>query len=220
MANAIIEKNVKFNDFPDIEAGILKWPMSVIRIKGEAKDRISSLCTDILNKWREYSDTSAEIYSHTNEIPHNTITPICRRRGTSYEMDLVLRNNRTSQEHPLGIFHPHSEVHHIKKENIGLIEVMGLAVLPSRLKDELELLSKYLLDRSLDITKEHDLLKHKEWYKYLINKYPAIAEDNVDQILKFETGLKFMTVLEHAGVYKRDAKGQSAFIKFIDSINS
>ncbi|MDV3428950.1 MAG: UDP-glucose--hexose-1-phosphate uridylyltransferase [Bacillota bacterium] len=220
MAKAETERSISFKGFPDIEAGIVKWPMSVLRIKGNSKERISKLSDIILSSWREYSDTTAEIHSHTGDTPHNTITPICRRRESSYEMDLVLRNNRTSKEHPLGIFHPHSEVHNIKKENIGLIEVMGLAVLPARLKDELELLSKYLIDKSLDITKEPDLIKHEEWYKYLINKYDNVNRDNVNQILKQEVGSTFMTVLEHAGVYKRNSKGQAAFIRFINSINS
>lgn len=220
MAKAEIERSISFRDFPDIEAGIVKWPMSVIRIKGKNKERISKLSDIILRSWRDYSDTDAEIYSHTGDTPHNTITPICRRRDSMWEMDFVLRNNRTSKEHPLGIFHPHSEVHNIKKENIGLIEVMGLAVLPARLKDELELLSKYLIDKSLDITKEPDLLKHEEWYKYLIKRYDNINRDNVNQILKQEVGNTFMTVLEHSGVYKRNSKGQAAFIRFINSINS
>ena len=220
MALANIENNITFKDFPDIQAGIVKWPMSVIRIKGRDKNRLSALSESILNFWRDYSDESVGIYSITDGTPHNTITPICRRVGLLYEMDLVLRNNRTSKEHPLGIFHPHGEVHNIKKENIGLIEVMGLAVLPARLKDELQLLSKYLSDSSLDITKEKDLLKHADWYKYLINKYDNITGDNVNQILRQEVGSTFMTVLEHAGVFKRDTNGQTAFIKFIDNINS
>lgn len=220
MAKANIEKSITFNGFPDIEAGILKWPMSVIRIRGNKRERVSNLADIILRSWREYSDTAVEIQSHTGDTPHNTITPICRRRGTMYEMDLVLRNNRTSKKHPLGIFHPHSEVHNIKKENIGLIEVMGLAVLPARLKDELELLSKYLINKNLDITREPDLLKHLDWYKYLIKRYDNISTDNVNQILKQEVGNTFMTVLEHAGVYKKDSAGQNAFIKFIKGVNS
>lgn len=219
MAKAPIEYSFKVKDFEDIEAGIVNWPMSVIRIKGEDREKLSSLSYKILESWKKYSDEDADIISSTLDTPHNTITPIGRKREVKYEMDLVLRNNRTSNEHPLGIFHPHNEVHHIKKENIGLIEVMGLAVLPARLKDELELLSKYLILPNLDIEGEIDLEKHKQWYDYLISSYENINKDNVTEILRLEIGKKFMTVLEHAGVYKKDIEGLKSFKKFIEVLN-
>jgi UDPglucose--hexose-1-phosphate uridylyltransferase len=219
MAKAPIEKSFTFNNYPNIEAGIVKWPMSVIRLRSENRQEVSELGSIILDKWRSYSHEEVLILSHTDSTPHNTITPIARRRGNLFELDLVLRNNRTSDEHPLGIFHPHSEVHHIKKENIGLIEVMGLAVLPARLKTELEKLSKYLLESQEDINSQEELKKHIEWFDYLKSKYPNVNEKNVDEILKEEVGKKFMTVLEHAGVFKRDKKGQQAFLRFLNSIN-
>lgn len=217
MAKAPIEKEVTLKNFPEIKAGIVKWPMSVLRIQSKNKEELAEAAGVILKNWRTYSDATVEIYADTDDTPHNTITPIARKRGVFFELDLVMRNNRTSDKHPLGIFHPHAEVHHIKKENIGLIEVMGLAVLPARLKSELNRLGKYLVRIDLTI-KEDDLIKHSEWIHYLREIYTTITEENVFDILKKEVGIKFMTVLEHAGVFKRNIKGQNAFVKFIESI--
>lgn len=219
MAKAPIEKNFEFHRYPDIEAGIVKWPMSVIRLKGENRYEISELAEIILYKWKDYSDEEVHISSYTEDTPHNTITPIARRRRKFFELDLVLRNNRTSEEYPLGIFHPHDDVHHIKKENIGLIEVMGLAVLPARLKYELEKLGHCLINPKQSIDKEESLKKHIDWFNYLKEKYSNINANDVNRILKEEVGKKFMFVLEHAGVFKVDDKGRKAFIRFLESIN-
>lgn len=218
MENAPIEETYNIKGYENVSVGRVKWPMSVIRINSKDKDSLINLADNILCKWREYSDEGVGILSHTNNEPHNTITPIARFRDGNYELDLVLRNNRTSDEHPLGIFHPHSEVHHIKKENIGLIEVMGLAVLPARLKNELEILSKYLLEGKDDISNDEYVKSHATWYKFLIEKYDDINKDNVDNILKYEVGIKFSQVLTHAGVFKRDLIGILAFDKFINSL--
>lgn len=218
MEKAPIEKEVALKNFPEIKAGIVKWPMSVLRVQSKDKEELAEVAGIILKNWRTYSDETVEIYAETNDTPHNTITPIARRRGELFELDLVMRNNRTSDEHPLGIFHPHSEVHHIKKENIGLIEVMGLAVLPARLKSELNRLEKYLIERNLSL--EKDLLKHADWINYLKEIYCSVSNDEVFDILKKEVGIKFMTVLEHAGVFKRTVAGQNAFVEFIHSIKN
>ena len=219
MEKAPIEESFKINGYENINVGRIKWPMSAIRISGENKEELVNLADYILGKWRNYSDETVDILSYTNNEPHNTITPIARFRNGKYELDLVLRNNRTSKEHPLGIFHPHAEVHHIKKENIGLIEVMGLAVLPARLKNELEILSKYLLEGVADISKDEKVAIHSNWYKFLISKYNNnITKENVDEILKHEVGIKFSTVLSHAGVFKRDEQGINAFNKFIKTL--
>lgn len=218
MELAPIEKEYKISGYEDITVGRTKWPMSVIRINGDNKDRLIDLAEHILYSWKKYSDTSVEILHETNCEPHNTITPIARKRDGKYELDLVLRNNRTSDEYPLGIFHPHNEVHHIKKENIGLIEVMGLAVLPARLKEELELLKECLINKIEPISKNDNLAKHNDWYKYLLNKYNDINESNVYDILKKEVGIKFSQVLDNAGVFKRDIIGMCAFDKFIQSL--
>ncbi|MCT4563911.1 MAG: UDP-glucose--hexose-1-phosphate uridylyltransferase [Maledivibacter sp.] len=220
MEKAPLEKNFKFHNYPNIKAGIVKWPMSVIRLRGTNRYEISELGEIILEKWKAYSDEEVHISSHTNDIPHNTITPIARRRERDFELDLVLRNNRVSEEYPLGIFHPHNDVHHIKKENIGLIEVMGLAVLPARLKDELNILSQYLINPGKNIEEEESLKKHIQWFNYLKEKYKDIDKSRVDIILREEVGKKFMSVLEHAGVFKVNDKGRSAFIKFLESINN
>ncbi len=218
MEKASVEKTYSVKGYEDINVGRVKWPMSVIRINGENKERLVSLAEHILNLWREYSDESVEILCKTNDEPHNTITPIARKRNGKYELDLVLRNNRTSDEYPLGIFHPHNEVHHIKKENIGLIEVMGLAVLPARLKEELKLLEDALINRIPDISNDEKIAKHSDWYKYLLSKYYAITEDNAYIILQKEVGIKFLEVLNHAGVFKRNDKGMYAFDKFIATL--
>ncbi|WP_271814258.1 UDP-glucose--hexose-1-phosphate uridylyltransferase [Clostridium beijerinckii] len=216
MEKAPIEKNYSVKNHEDVEIGRVKWPMSVVRLSSNDKDKLLDLADHILTSWRSYSDKSVNILSHTMDEPHNTITPIARKRNNKYELDLVLRNNRTSTEHPLGIFHPHSEVHHIKKENIGLIEVMGLAVLPARLKEELNVLKEYLINRKDNILDDEMVAKHSDWYKYLLEKYSNISQENVDSILKEEVGFKFLEVLCHSGVFKRNEKGFAAFDKFIN----
>lgn len=220
MEKAPVEKKVVFEGYEDIDAGIVKWPMSVIRISHRERDRVKELAGKILEEWRIYSDPIVGIYSASEGNPHNTVTPIARRRGELYEMDLVLRNNRTTEEHPMGMFHPHAEVHHIKKENIGLIEVMGLAVLPGRLKEELTTLSDYLLkpDWKKLVKEDNNVNKHLQWIEE-IKRERNIEEGTVEAILKEEVGKKFSTVLEHAGVFKRDARGQLAFLRFVDETN-
>ena len=217
MAVAPIEKNFKFEGFPDVEAGHVKWPMSTLRLRSNDRKQLVDLAEKILIAWRGYSDESVGIFAET-DAPHNTITPIGRRRGTAYELDLVFRNNRTSEEHPLGIFHPHAEVHHIKKENIGLIEVMGLAVLPARLKDEMAHVKEHLLKGTEDISKFEDIEKHNDWYKKIRAKYGEINAENVDNIIRTEIAIVFSEVLTHSGVFKRNAEGQAAFDRFINSI--
>lgn len=215
MEKAPVETVVRFNGFDDIRAGIVKWPLSVIRITGKDPERLTDLADKILKCWRTYSDPEAFIYAETDGTPHNTITPIARRRGMDYELDLVLRNNITTAEHPLGVFHPHAELHHIKKENIGLIEVMGLAVLPSRLKRELADLGEALAENK-PLT--DSLEKHTDWAEELKTRY-TFTEENVTEILQKETGKVFAQVLEHAGVYKWTSEGRKAFQKFIVSVN-
>lgn len=226
MAKAQIEREIKFGDYPEVEAGILKWPMSVIRLKSLDRKKIVDLSDKILLAWREYSDKEVDILAYSNQIPHNTITPIARRRGNYYEFDLVLRNNRTTSENPLGIFHPHAEHHNIKKENIGLIEVMGLAVLPGRLKDEMLRLATLLKEEnSLEKIKLDKLVeKHYNWLKAFYDKYDDriekySIEEIVKNILNVEIGMTFSRVLEDAGVFKRNAKGEKAFLKFIERLN-
>ncbi len=216
MEKAPVETEVSFEGFEDIKAGILRWPMSVIRLNGSNPDRIIELSSKVLDKWRNYSDKSAFIISVSDGEPHNTITPIARRRGENYEMDLVLRNNITTDEHPLGVYHPHKELHHIKKENIGLIEVMGLAVLPSRLKEEISILKDALINNE-DISSIEKISSHADWAEELKKKY-TFSKDNAEEILKKEIGMVFSKVLEHAGVFKRTDEGKKAFLRFIDSI--
>ena len=218
MEKAPVETELNFEGFNDIKAGIVKWPMSVIRLTADSKDRLIELADKILVKWRGYTDESAFIYAETNGEPHNTITPIARRRGEQFELDLVLRNNITTPEHPLGVYHPHNELHNIKKENIGLIEVMGLAVLPARLKSEMASLAKALVEGG-DIKNDEILAKHYEWAEKIKAKYNDINKENVDGILQTEIGIVFATVLEHAGVYKRNDAGRQAFIRFVDFVN-
>lgn len=220
MAKAPIETEVKFSGYDNIEAGIVKWPMSVIRIKGTDQDELADLADKILSDWRAYSDEAVEVHAFTGETPHNTITPIARRRDGKFELDLVLRNNRTSDEHPLGIFHPHAEVHNIKKENIGLIEVMGLAVLPGRLKEELKKLEAVIVeDNYADLIKaDADIEKHLEWAEKIRENNPNLNKDNAEEVIKNEVGQVFSTVLEHAGVYKRDEAGKAGFLRFIESV--
>ena len=218
MEDAPIEEKVSFNGYPDVTAGILHWPVSVIRLRCSDKKRLISLADRILAEWRRYSDPSVGIYAQTEGEPHNTITPIARRRDEMYEMDLALRNNRTSEDYPLGIFHPHPEYHHIKKENIGLIEVMGLAVLPARLQDELALLGNALVNGT-DIRADERIALHADWADELKEKYGSFSPDNVEEILKKETGLVFEKVLEDAGVFKKDTAGRAAFRRFTDKVN-
>jgi UDPglucose--hexose-1-phosphate uridylyltransferase len=220
MAKAPVETKVNFDKYPGVEAGIVKWPMSVIRMRSKDRAELSELGDEILEKWRAYTDESLGIFAKTDE-PHNTVTPIARRRGEYFELDLVLRNNRTSEEHPLGIFHPHSEVHNIKKENIGLIEVMGLAVLPGRLKEELKTLGEALLkeDYIEEIEKDEEIVKHLNWAKLIKEKYSELDRNNVNEVLKKEVALVFSKVLEDAGVYKRDGQGKLGFLRFIESVN-
>lgn len=216
MAKAPIETEIKFTGFDDIDAGIVKWPMSVIRITGESKERLVQLADKILNKWRGYTDEEQFIYAETDGEPHNTITPIARIRDGRFELDLVLRNNITTQECPLGYYHPHPEYHHIKKENIGLIEVMGLAVLPSRLKSEMAQLAKAMIDGD-DISKIENLACHKDWADMIKEKYD-INENNIDDIIKEEIGIVFTSILEQCGVFSRDEHGKAGFIKFTESV--
>ena len=219
MAKAPIETPVTIPGYEDVEAGIVKWPMSVIRLSHKDYHRIIELADVILAKWRGYTDEAAFIYAETDGEPHNTITPIARKRGDNYELDLVLRNNITTEEHPLGVYHPHAELHHIKKENIGLIEVMGLAVLPSRLKGELEQLARAIVAGE-DIRRDEVLEKHADWVDEFLPKYAGqVNEDTIMDILQKEVGIVFGKVLEHAGVYKRNAEGAAAFDRFINALD-
>ena len=217
MAKAEVETEFTVKGFEDVKAGIVKWPMSVIRLQAADSDRIIALADVILEKWRGYTDEAAFIFAETNGEPHNTITPIARKRGDLFELDLVFRNNITTEEHPLGVYHPHAELHHIKKENIGLIEVMGLAVLPSRLKDELSKLADAIV-AGTDLRSDEVLAKHADWVEEFKTKYDVIDAGNVMDILQKEVGIVFMQVLEHAGVYKRDEAGRAAFKRFTDSL--
>ena len=217
MADAPIEDTFVIKGFEDVEAGIVKWPMSVIRLRCKDETRLVTLGDHILTTWRGYTDKEAFIFAETDGEPHNTITPIARKNGEVFELDLVLRNNITTEEHPLGVYHPHAELHHIKKENIGLIEVMGLAVLPARLKTEMEKLEAAILAKE-DLVKDETLAIHADWAAEVINKHPEMNEDNIHEIIQQEIGLVFAKVLEHAGVYKRDVAGKEAFMRFIYSL--
>ncbi len=219
MAKAPVEKELHFDGFEDVSAGIVKWPMSVIRISAANKERLVELADKILLKWRGYTDEAAFIFAETDGEPHNTITPIARKRGGSYELDLVLRNNITTEEHPLGVYHPHANLHHIKKENIGLIEVMGLAVLPARLKDEMAQLKEAML-AGADLRADETLEKHADWAEQFRAKYDKIDAVNIDEVLHTEIGLVFQQVLEDAGVYKCTQEGRSAFVKFVEAVNA
>jgi len=218
MAKAPVEREFKVKGFEDVQTGIVRWPMSVIRLSGEEPGRIIALADVILAKWRAYTDEECFIYAETDGEPHNTITPIARKRGENFELDLVLRNNITTQEHPLGVYHPHANLHHIKKENIGLIEVMGLAVLPARLKGEMEQLSKAILE-GRDLHADEVLSKHADWVEEFKPKYADINTDNIMDILHKEIGIVFMQVLEDAGVYKRTEEGRRGFERFTDSLS-
>ena len=213
-----VERELTFRGYEDVNAGIVKWPMSVIRLNGPDRARIVELADKILTAWRGYTDADAFIFAETEGTPHNTITPIARRRGANYELDLVLRNNITTEEHPLGVYHPHAELHHIKKENIGLIEVMGLAVLPARLKGELAALEEAIL-AGRDIAADEVLGKHATWVEAMKSKY-TFTRENISGILQEEVGLIFAKVLEHAGVYARSESGAAAFGRFVEHVNS
>lgn len=217
MADAPTEDTFVIKGFEDVEAGIVKWPMSVIRLRCKDETRLVTLGDHILTTWRGYTDEEAFIFAKTDGEPHNTITPIARKNGEVFELDLVLRNNITTKEHPLGLYHPHAELHHIKKENIGLIEVMGLAVLPARLKTEMEQLEAAILAKE-DLTKDETLEIHADWAAEVINKHPEMDEDNIHEIIHQEIGLVFAKVLEHAGVFKRDEAGKEAFMRFIHTL--
>ena len=217
METAPVDQQLHFAGYDDIQAGIVKWPMSVIRLDGEDPVRIADLADRILAAWRSYSDPECTIYAETDGEPHNTITPIARRRGKLYELDLVLRNNLTTEEHPLGVFHPHADKHHIKKENIGLIEVMGLAVLPSRLKGELTALAEAVA-AGKDIRGDEVLGKHADWVDELKQQYTFTPDNALDLILK-ETGKVFAQVLEDAGVYKNTPEGRAGFNRFVAAVN-
>ena len=217
MAKAPIEEEIRFSDFPTVRAGIVRWPMSVLRLRSADPERLLDLAERVLNRWREYSDESVFVLSETDGVPHNTITPIGRRRGEDYELDLVLRNNITTEEYPLGVYHPHQDLHHIKKENIGLIEVMGLAVLPARLKQELEVLKKAMLSGA-DLRGAEETAAHADWAEEILRRR-SFTEENGETVLQEEVGKVFQRVLEDAGVFKRDEKGREAFRRFLRTVS-
>lgn len=217
MAKAPIEQPVTIPGYEDVEAGIVKWPLSVLRIRHKDETRLIDLATHVLDTWRSYTDEDAFIFAYTDGEPHNTITPIARKVNGIYELDLTLRNNITTEEHPLGVYHPHANLHHIKKENIGLIEVMGLAVLPSRLKEEMELLKEYILSGK-DVASSDLLKKHADWVNAFLPGYDSVTEENIEEILKQEIGRVFVKVLEDAGVYKCTEEGRAAFLRFLNTL--
>lgn len=214
MAKAEVEKTFEVKG---VKAGIVKWPMSVIRLWDANPDKVIQAADHILDTWRGYSDEAAFIFAETDGEKHNTITPIARKRGENYELDLVLRNNITTEEHPLGVYHPHAKLHHIKKENIGLIEVMGLAVLPARLQKEMQDLEAAILDGK-DLRSDETLAKHADWVEEFLPKYDTVTKDNIHGILQEEIGLVFSQVLEDAGVYKRNEEGKKAFDRFLAAL--
>ena len=217
MEKAPLEKEWTFPGFSDVKAGIVRWPMSCIRLKSPDDSRLVELAGRILAAWRDYSDPDCFVFAQTDGQPHNTITPIARKRGENYELDLVLRNNITTPEHPMGVYHPHDKLHHIKKENIGLIEVMGLAVLPSRLKGEMAELAKALVQKTPVSQYSQNIVKHARWAQEIQSKY-TITADNVEEILHKEIGQVFAEVLEDAGVYKMDQQGRAGFVRFLASV--
>ena len=217
MEKAPVIREFTVKGFEDVKAGIVKWPLSVIRLNSTDRSRVIALADHILSAWRGYTDESAFIFAETDGTPHNTITPIARKHGDIYELDLALRNNITTEEHPLGVYHPHEELHHIKKENIGLIEVMGLAVLPSRLKGELTDLADYIVT-GRDIRSNEALAKHADWVDEFLPRYSDVNKDNITGILQQEVGKVFCRVLEDAGVYKCTDEGMSAFMRFVDTL--
>ena len=217
MAKAPVEEAVSLPGFSGVSAGIVRWPMSVLRLSGESPEELSQAADCVLRAWRGWTDEAAFIYAETDGEPHNTITPIARKRGGAYELDLVLRNNITTKEHPLGVFHPHKELHHIKKENIGLIEVMGLAVLPARLKEELSVLAEGLVSGA-ELRDDERTAKHADWAEEIRRRHQRITCENVNGILRKEVGDVFCRVLADAGVYKRTPEGREAFRRFIRQI--
>lgn len=217
MAKAPIEQHFMIPGYEDVEAGIVKWPLSVIRIRSGNEKRLIDLAEHILECWRGYTDEAAFVFAETDGEPHNTITPIARKVGDTFELDLTLRNNITTEEYPLGVYHPHAEYHHIKKENIGLIEVMGLAILPARLKEEMELLAEYLVEKK-DVRSCEALEKHADWAEKMVPLHPELNADNVMDILKEEIGKVFVGVLEDAGVYKCTEEGREAFARFLKTL--
>ncbi len=217
MEEAEVEEEFEIPGYENIEVGIVKWPLSVLRLRSEDEEKLIKLSTYILEKWRGYTDESVFVYAETDGVPHNTITPIVRMKNGKYEIDLALRNNKTTEEYPLGVYHPHQELHHIKKENIGLIEVMGLAVLPARLKTEMELLAQYIIEGK-DVSSHEDLVKHAEWTAMITSKYNDINVDNVNGIIEEEVGQVFVKVLEHAGVFKATEDGRAAFRRFVETL--
>ena len=217
MERAPIEEEFAPKGYEDIRAGIVKWPLSVLRLRSADKERLTELAVHILSVWRGYTDEKAQVFAYTDGTPHNTITPIVRRRGEDYEIDLCLRNNLTTEEHPLGLYHPHEEYHHIKKENIGLIEVMGLAVLPARLNKELSLITECVLS-GRDIKEIKELRQHEAWLSSFISELDGKDKNEIDRVLEREVGRVFSHVLEDAGVYKRDEKGREALRRFIAAL--
>ncbi|MDQ0256088.1 UDPglucose--hexose-1-phosphate uridylyltransferase [Evansella vedderi] len=220
MAVAEEEETFHIPSLPGVRLGKVKWPMSVLRITGKNKSDVVYAADYIRKKWQGYSDETVGVYSHSGDIPHNTITPIARMEEGQFQLDIVLRNNRTNEEHPMGIFHPHAEVHHIKKENIGLIEVMGLAVLPGRLIEEMKQLEAAMLSHNPEkaIRSNENIIKHYQWTQNILGRYSEVTKENCYDILKRELGKTFAVILEHAGVFKRDEKGQQAFLQFINSL--
>lgn len=218
MEKAPVREEIRFIGFEGVSAGIVSWPMSVLRLRSADRTQVAELAEKILTAWRGYTDEDAFVFAETEGVPHNTITPIARRKGTDFELDLVLRNNITTQEHPLGVFHPHAKLHHIKKENIGLIEVMGLAVLPARLKSELAGLREAILTGA-DLRNSETLAKHADWVDELKQRH-TFTPENTERILRQEVGAVFVQVLEDAGVFKQDSAGQAAFRRFVAYVNA
>ena len=217
MTKAPVETKVEFKDYPEIEAGIVKWPMSVLRLRGDDTDKICALAGKILAKWREYTDEDAFVFAYTDGVPHNTITPIARFMDDKFELDLVLRNNITTEQYPDGVYHPHPEHHHIKKENIGLIEVMGLAVLPARLKGEMELIEDAIINGD-DISENEKIAKHKDWVEEIV-KNNTITPENCAKVIRDEIGKVFADILKQCGVFDRTDEGKKQFLNFIDRVN-
>ena len=216
MAKADVEEPYRFKNFLDVQAGIVRWPMSVLRLRSADPEQVIDLAEQVLNRWRAYTDESVFIFAETGDEPHNTITPIARRRGQDFELDLVLRNNITTEEFPLGVYHPHQDLHHIKKENIGLIEVMGLAVLPSRLLTELDALKAAMLSRA-DLRADALTAAHADWAEDILRR-KTVTTENIETVLQEEVGAVFQRVLEDTGVFKRDASGRAAFRRFLDTV--
>lgn len=217
MAKAPMERQFTVTGYEDVEVGIVKWPLSVLRLRGKDETRLIELGAHVLDVWRGYTDEAAFVFAETDGEPHNTITPIARKVGDIFELDLALRNNITTEEHPLGVYHPHAERHHIKKENIGLIEVMGLAVLPARLKGEMEVLADYIVNKK-DIRSHEQIEKHADWVDRFLPQYHAITAENVMGVLEQEVGKVFVSVLEDAGVFKCTPEGREAFERFINTL--